>query len=64
MTSVKVGLDPSEGTGLVEILNDPDKNGVFKITNKATQNFKIVATDGIHTEIVTLDLAGLNCETA
>ena len=64
LTSVKVGLDPSEGTGLVEILNDPDKNGVFKITNKATQNFKIVATDGIHTEIVTLDLAGLNCETA
>lgn len=29
--SVKVGLDPSQGTGLVEILNDPDKNGVFKI---------------------------------
>ena len=29
--SVKVGLDPSQGTGLVEILTDPDKNGVFKL---------------------------------
>lgn len=39
--SVKVGLNPSEGTGLVDVLSDPDKNGVFKITNKATQKFVI-----------------------
>lgn len=43
--SVKVGLDPSEGSGLVEIINDPDKNGVFKITDKSAQVFKVVSTD-------------------
>ena len=42
-TSVKIGLDPSEGTGLVEIIDDPDKNAVIKITNKQ-QIFKVVAT--------------------
>ena len=31
LTSVMVGLDPSAGSGLVEIINDPDKNGVFRI---------------------------------
>ena len=36
-TSVKVGLDPSVSTGLVEIIDDPDKNGAFKITDKDTQ---------------------------
>ena len=64
LTSVKVGLDPSQSSGLVEILNDPDKNGVFKITDKTAQNFKIVATDGTKTVTTTLDLAGLTCETA
>ena len=44
--SVKVGLNPSEGTGLVDVLSDPDKNGVFKITNKATQKFVIEARKG------------------
>lgn len=41
--SVKVGLDPSIGTGLVEVKDNPDHNGVFKITNKATQKFVIEA---------------------
>ena len=44
-TSVKVGLDPSAGTGLVEIIDDPDRNGVFKISN-TSQKFKVVSTDG------------------
>jgi hypothetical protein len=44
-TSVKVGLDPSSGTGLVEIIDDPDKNGVFKVSN-TTQKFKVISTDG------------------
>lgn len=61
-TSVKVGLDPSQGSGLVEIINDPDKNGVFKITNKATQKFKVVTTDGTHTRTQTFDLSALICE--
>ena len=60
-TSVRVGLDPSEGSGLVEIIDDPDKNGVFKITNKATQKFKVVSTDGENTVEQTYDLSGLIC---
>lgn len=61
-TSVKVGLDPSEGSGLVEIINDPDKNGVFKITDKDTQKFKVVTTDGTETLTQTYDLSKLVCE--
>ena len=34
VTSLKVGLQPSEGTGLVEAIDDPDHNGVFKVANK------------------------------
>lgn len=34
-TSVLVGLEPSESSGLVELINDPDKNGVFKVAAKA-----------------------------
>lgn len=58
-TSIKVGLDPSEGSGLVEIINDPDKNGVFKITDKDAQVFKVVTTDGTHTDTKTYSLSGL-----
>lgn len=61
-TSVKVGLDPSAGSGLVEILNDPDKNGVFRISNKNNQNFKVVITDGTHTRTQTFDLATLTVQ--
>lgn len=61
-TSVKVGMDPSEGTGLVEIINDPDLNGAFKVTNKDTQVFKVVTTiDGEETT-QTFDLTGLVME--
>ena len=60
-SSVRVGMDPSQGSGLVEIINDPDKNGVFKVTNKDTQVFKIVSTDAETGEIntQTFDLSGL-----
>lgn len=58
-TSVKVGLDPSQSSGLVEIINDPDKNGVFKITNKDTQKFVIISSDGEHTVRTEYDLSGL-----
>ena len=44
-TRFEVGLDPSYGSGLVDIMNDPDKNGVFKITNRS-QKFVISANDG------------------
>lgn len=62
-SSVKVGLVPSEGTGMVEIKDDPDHNGIFKVTNKDVQRFKVVAksADGkkIHTQW--FDLTGLTC---
>ena len=57
-TSVKVGLEPSMGSGLVEIIDDPDKNGAFKITNTA-QKFKIVSTDGNNTTTQLFDLGSL-----
>ena len=63
-TSVKVGLDPSYGNGLVEIINDPDKNGAFKITDKDNQVFKVVTTDGTKTTTDTYTLSGLTVQTA
>lgn len=60
-TSCRVGLDPSQGSGLVEL--DDDKDGVFKITNKDTQKFVIVTTDGKYTLRQEFDLSGLTCET-
>lgn len=62
-TSVKVGMDPSVSSGLVEILDDPDKNGVFKVTDKDTQKFKVVATDGTYTTETVYDLSELVLET-
>ena len=35
VTSLLVGLQPSEGTGLVEAIDDTDRNGVFKIADKS-----------------------------
>ena len=48
-TSVLVGLDPSVSSGLQEITTDEQKNGIFKVTNKDTQKFVIVSTDGTNT---------------
>lgn len=62
-TSVKVGLDPSQGTGLVELIDDEDKDGVFKITDKDAQNLQVVVTDGNTTSTFSYDLSGLVCET-
>lgn len=61
-TSVRVGLEPSRGSGLVELINDPDKNGVFRIDNKFEQNFKIVTTDGTSTTTQIFDLSRLNVQ--
>lgn len=58
-TSVKVGLEPSAGSGLVEIIDDPDKMGVFKITDKDAQKFVVVSSDGLFTLKQTYDLSGL-----
>ena len=60
-TLLLVGLDPSQGSGLVEL--DNDKDGVFKVTNKETQRFVIVTTDGEYTLRQEFDLSELICET-
>lgn len=61
-TSVKIGLRPSQGSGLVELLGDPDMNGVFKITDKSTQKFIVQTTDGIKTKEQVFDLSDLTLE--
>ena len=60
-TSVKVGLDPSQGSGLVEIIDDPDKNGAFKVTDKDTQKFVIETTVDGETVTKEFDLSELVC---
>lgn len=42
--SLKVGLDPSEGSGLVEL--DEDMNAVVKITDPEEQKFVTEVKDG------------------
>ena len=59
VTSIKVGLSPSQGSGLVEL--DQDMNGVFKITSTA-QKFVVQQSDGTDTETVYYDLSGLTLE--
>jgi hypothetical protein len=65
-TSVKVGLVPSSsGMDLVEIIDDPDKNGVFKVSGEVDgvqQVFKVVSTDGTYTKTDVYDLSDLVLE--
>lgn len=61
-TSVKVGLVPSVSSGLVEIINDPDKNGVFKVSDKQRQQFTVVSSMAGHSLTQTYDLRGLTFE--
>lgn len=57
-----VGLDYSTGTGYQEIINDPDKDGVFKITDKDNQVLKVITSDGEHEKVQIFDLSGLTLE--
>ena len=60
MGDVKVGLQPSEGTGLVSIKGDVDDVVVMKITDKDQQKFMVVYTkSGYDTNIQSYDLSGL-----
>jgi len=43
-TSLLVGLQPSTGAGMQECIDDPDRNGVFKIANK-NQKFVIITSN-------------------
>lgn len=61
--SVKVGLVPSAGTGLVEL--DSDMNGVFKVAGEiggVAQVFKVVTTVNGVLKTQTFDLSGLTLE--
>lgn len=60
--SVKVGLEPSAGTGLVELINDPDKNMIAKVSDKDVQVLKVVATKGGQQAIKTYSLRNLTVE--
>lgn len=56
--SIRVGMEPSVSSGLANVKPDPDKNGVFKVTNKI-QYFKIVVNYGTHEKTYLYDLSGL-----
>lgn len=56
-TSKKVGLIPSQGSGLVEL--DEDMNVFIKITDKSAQIFEVVITDGTRKGIQKFDLSEL-----
>lgn len=62
-TSVKVGLSPSVSSGLVELIDDPDKNGIFKVTNKDTQKFVVIQSNGTTYKRQEFSLSGLTCQT-
>ncbi len=63
LTSIKVGMNPSQSSGLVEIIDDPDKSGVFKVTNKKNQKFVVVSTDGTNERTLSFNLDGLRITT-
>ena len=54
---VKVGLMPSEGSGLVTL--DSDKMGVFKVTDKNTQKLAVVQTSETGQRTQLFDLSNL-----
>lgn len=62
VTSLKVGIIPSQGSGLVECIDDTDRNGVFKVTDKTSQDIVFIQKDGKNTNTQTLDLSGLTLE--
>ena len=59
-TTIKVGIEP--GTPLVNIIPDPDKNGVFRIINPATHKFVVESSDGTYTKRQVFDLSRLVLE--
>lgn len=59
VTSLKVGLQPSEGTGLVECIDDTDRNGVFKVANNKTQELIFIQSDGTNRSVQVFDLNDL-----
>ena len=57
---VKVGVVPTQGSGMVEL--DADHNGVFKITDHNTQVIKVVTTKGDKRQVDTYNLGTLTLD--
>ena len=57
--SVLVGMDPSISSGLVEIINDPDKIYLGKVTYKDSQILKTIQSDGTVKRSQAWGLSGL-----
>lgn len=56
--TIKVGMVPSQGSGLVPL--DSDMDGVFKVTDKEAQVFRTLATDERgNSKVTDYDLSGL-----
>ena len=58
-TSVMVGMEPTQGSGPSEIINDPDKAGIFKVTYKESQIFKVVQSNASYKRTQCFSLSGL-----
>ena len=63
-TSVLIGLEPSEGTGLVEIIDDEDKVAVMRVADKAAQKLTIVTRCAGFAKVDRYDLSGLTLQTS
>lgn len=64
ITSLKVGLVPSaSGMDLVECIDDADRNGVFKITDKDNQKLYLIQTGAGKQHTQVLDLSSLTLST-
>lgn len=61
VTSLLVGLQPSAETGLVEAINDPDRNIVAKIADK-NQKFIFWQKNATKSTKQVFDLTGLTFE--
>lgn len=59
-TSIKVGLNPSQGSGLVEL--DADMDGVFKVTDKNAQKFEVLSSNGSVSFAQLFDLSELTLD--
>lgn len=55
-------MNPSAGSGFVDVLPDPDKNGIFKISNTESQVFEIICKKGENRISKTYSLNGLVLE--
>ena len=58
-TSVKVGIEPTQGSGPQEIIDDPDKAGIFKVTYKDSQTIVVTQSDGTNKLTQVFSVSGL-----